>query len=158
MQGLVDAQGGLSGLHVLKGQSHQALAACDVTLIASGTATLEAAITDEKEVLDALAQEGRVHGAGQTKAEVLLEQTDKVRTTQMFNSGRTDALVLNVAGSTGISLHASEKFEDQRQRHMIIGQAAGDINIFMQMLGRIHRTGQVVLPKYTILSVDLPTE
>ena len=31
-------------LHILKGQSHVALAACDLTLIASGTATLEAAL------------------------------------------------------------------------------------------------------------------
>ena len=31
-------------LHMLTGQSHAALAACDVTLIASGTATLEAAL------------------------------------------------------------------------------------------------------------------
>ena len=31
-------------LHILDGQSHTALAACDVTLIASGTATLEAAL------------------------------------------------------------------------------------------------------------------
>jgi len=44
VQSLVDAQGGLKGLQVLKGQSHSALAACDVTLIASGTATLEAAL------------------------------------------------------------------------------------------------------------------
>jgi hypothetical protein len=87
-----------------------------------------------------------------------LEQSDKVNTTRQFNGGKLDALILNVAGSTGISLHASEKFTDQRQRHMIVAQAAGDINIFMQMLGRIHRTGQVALPKYTILSVDLPTE
>ena len=36
--------GGLPGLRVLTGQSHAALAACDVTLIASGTATLEAAL------------------------------------------------------------------------------------------------------------------
>lgn len=86
------------------------------------------------------------------------EQKDKVNTTRLFNGGQLDALVLNVAGSTGISLHASEKFADQRQRHMIVAQAAGDINIFMQMLGRIHRTGQVKLPKYSILSVDLPTE
>ena len=36
---------GLQGhLQLLKGQSHAALAACDVTLIASGTATLEAAL------------------------------------------------------------------------------------------------------------------
>lgn len=40
----VAAQGGLPGLQVLTGQSHAALAACDVTLIASGTATLEAAL------------------------------------------------------------------------------------------------------------------
>ncbi len=38
-------QAGMSGsLHILDGQSHVALAACDVTLIASGTATLEAAL------------------------------------------------------------------------------------------------------------------
>jgi hypothetical protein len=86
------------------------------------------------------------------------EQKDKVATTRAFNSGKLDALILNVAGSTGISLHASERFTDQRPRHMIVAQPAQDINIFMQMLGRIHRTGQVALPSYEILNVDLPAE
>ena len=36
--------GGVPGLQVLNGQSHDALAACDVSLVASGTATLEAAL------------------------------------------------------------------------------------------------------------------
>ena len=44
IQALVDAQGGVTGLQVISGQSHAVLAACDVTLIASGTATLEAAL------------------------------------------------------------------------------------------------------------------
>jgi lipid-A-disaccharide synthase len=44
IQALIDAQGGVVGLEVLTGQSHAALAACDATLIASGTATLEAAL------------------------------------------------------------------------------------------------------------------
>ena len=44
IQALVDAHGGVSGLKLILGQSHTALAACDVTLIASGTATLEAAL------------------------------------------------------------------------------------------------------------------
>ena len=35
---------GLQGVQILNGQSHTALAACDVTLVASGTATLEAAL------------------------------------------------------------------------------------------------------------------
>jgi C-terminal domain on Strawberry notch homologue/P-loop containing NTP hydrolase pore-1/Transglycosylase SLT domain len=86
------------------------------------------------------------------------EQNDKVGTTRAFNSGKTDVVILNVSGSTGISLHSSEKFSDQRPRHMIVAQAAQDINIFMQMLGRIHRTGQVNLPSYTLLNVDLPAE
>jgi hypothetical protein len=86
------------------------------------------------------------------------EQRDKVETTRRFNDGRLDAIILNVSGSTGISLHASEKFSDQRPRHMIVVQPAQDINIFMQMLGRIHRTGQVKLPGYTILNADLPAE
>ena len=40
----IAAQTGVSGLQILDGESHAALAACDVTLIASGTATLEAAL------------------------------------------------------------------------------------------------------------------
>jgi lipid-A-disaccharide synthase len=39
-----DQAGMRSSLQILEGQSHTALAACDVTLIASGTATLEAAL------------------------------------------------------------------------------------------------------------------
>ena len=86
------------------------------------------------------------------------EQTDKVGTTQRFNNGTLDAIILNVSGSTGISLHASEKFKDQRKRLMIVAQPAQDINVFMQMLGRVHRTGQVQVPAYLILNADLPAE
>jgi lipid-A-disaccharide synthase len=41
---IVKDVGGVPNLQVLNGQSHAALAACNVTLIASGTATLEAAL------------------------------------------------------------------------------------------------------------------
>jgi lipid-A-disaccharide synthase len=48
LRGLVEAQIAAHGaglpLELLDGRSHEALAACDVTLIASGTATLEAAL------------------------------------------------------------------------------------------------------------------
>ncbi|WP_155523798.1 strawberry notch C-terminal domain-containing protein [Nodosilinea nodulosa] len=82
----------------------------------------------------------------------------KIEAVALFNAGDADAILLNCSGSTGISLHASEKFADQRPRHMIVAQAERDINVFMQMLGRIHRTGQVELPSYTLLMGDLPAE
>ena len=41
---LADQAGMRAALQIVSGQSHAALAACDVTLIASGTATLEAAL------------------------------------------------------------------------------------------------------------------
>jgi lipid-A-disaccharide synthase len=44
MAALAQASGLGASVQVLAGQSHTALAACDVTLIASGTATLEAAL------------------------------------------------------------------------------------------------------------------
>ena len=75
-----------------------------------------------------------------------------------FNSGQLDAVILNQSGATGISLHAGEKFTDQRKRVMIIAQAEANIDTHMQMLGRIHRTGQVVLPEYIQLVADIPAE
>jgi lipid-A-disaccharide synthase len=48
LRGAVEAAARTAGvtrnLHILSGQSHLALAACDVSLVASGTATLEAAL------------------------------------------------------------------------------------------------------------------
>ena len=82
----------------------------------------------------------------------------KVDTVSRFNAGNLDILILNRSGATGINLHASEKFADQRQRHLIVAQAERDINQVMQMLGRVNRFGQVVEPKITLLMSDLPAE
>ncbi|ESA32892.1 helicase domain protein [Leptolyngbya sp. Heron Island J] len=82
----------------------------------------------------------------------------KIEVVNRFNGGELDVVILNRSGSTGISLHASEKFADQRPRHMIVAQAERDINQVMQMLGRANRFGQVVEPKFTLLMSDLPAE
>lgn len=80
------------------------------------------------------------------------------KTISGYNNGKIDAILINRSGSTGLSLHASEKFKDQRKRRMIIGQAEGNIDTHMQLLGRVHRTGQVVLPEYDQLVGDVPAQ
>ena len=83
---------------------------------------------------------------------------DKKKMQRDFNSGDLDVLILNKSASTGISLHASEKFKDQRQRTMIIAQPLSDINDYMQMIGRIDRTGQVHRGYYINLGLPVPAE
>jgi 2'-5' RNA ligase len=82
----------------------------------------------------------------------------KARTIAAINAGKLDAVILNRSGATGVSLHASAKFKNQKQRHMIIAQSAKNIDEFMQLLGRINRTGQVEKPKYTLLLSNAPAE
>lgn len=95
-------------------------------------------------------------------------KVDKKKAARQFNGGdvknplpeeeRLDALILNVAGATGISLHASSRFGDQRKRTMIILQAARDVNTEVQMRGRVDRTGQVSRAEYFYLTSPVPAE
>ena len=82
----------------------------------------------------------------------------KIETVNNFNSGKTDVVLLNRSGATGISLHASERFENQDRRNMIVGQPEPNINEFVQTLGRVNRTGQVSKPKITLMMSDTPDE
>lgn len=81
-----------------------------------------------------------------------------IETMRKFNNGELDVMILNQSGSTGISLHSSSTFTDQRKRTMIIVQPELNIDVFMQTLGRVFRTGQVTPPAYKLLSSDIPAE
>jgi hypothetical protein len=81
--------------------------------------------------------------------------TDEV--SRLFNNTSDhNVIIFNSSGSTGISLHASKDFKNQKKRHMIIAQPSDDINTYMQAFGRINRTGQTVLPEYTFVSLPIP--
>ena len=86
----------------------------------------------------------------------------RVRMIRRFNTrpenGGLHAVIINQSGSTGISMHASHKFDDQSPRHMIIVQPETNIATQMQMLYRIYRTGQVHAPAYTQIVADVPAE
>jgi C-terminal domain on Strawberry notch homologue/P-loop containing NTP hydrolase pore-1/Toprim-like/Protein of unknown function (DUF3991)/MutS domain I len=82
----------------------------------------------------------------------------KIDIVNRFNRGDLDVVILNRSGATGISLHASERFVDQKPRHMLVVQVERDVNQVVQMLGRINRFGQVNKPQFTLLMSDLPAE
>lgn len=86
------------------------------------------------------------------------DDPDKIDIIQAFQGGSIDIALLNSSGSTGISLHADSWAADQRPRHMIILQPNPDITIFKQIIGRIHRTGQVEWPQFTVLATAIPAE
>lgn len=73
-------------------------------------------------------------------------------------SERYDAVVMNRAGSTGESMHASAIFGDQSQRVMDIVQPADNIDTEVQTRGRIDRTGQVKRGKYVYVPSPIPIE
>ena len=82
----------------------------------------------------------------------------KRRRIDSFQNGELDVLVINQSASTGYSMHSDQRAKDKKQRHMIVLEAEPEINTYLQMLGRIFRTGQVSLPKYTIMTTDHPAE
>lgn len=94
----------------------------------------------------------------------------KRKSIDAFNEGPvgTDVMIINETGSTGISAHAAPHKlgpdgevvlqMDQRVRHMIQTQPEKNINVQIQMYGRINRTGQVEDPLYTILRTKYATQ
>ncbi|MFC6049375.1 strawberry notch C-terminal domain-containing protein, partial [Methylobacterium hispanicum] len=75
-----------------------------------------------------------------------------------FNGGRIDGLVVTRAGSTGLSLHASEKVADRRPRLMVEHQIPANVVERVQFWGRVNRRGQVVEPGFATLSTGLPMQ
>ncbi len=83
---------------------------------------------------------------------------DRLGVIHGFNNGDIDAMIMSRAGSTGCSLHSSEKFEDQRQREVIELQIANNVAERIQFFGRANRRGQVSSPIIRTISSDLPAE
>jgi hypothetical protein len=75
-----------------------------------------------------------------------------------FNFGEFDALVGNKAMTTGLSVHASKDFSDQRRRASLFTQIFADINDYVQAIGRTDRRGQIMSPLVEMLASGLPSE
>lgn len=87
-------------------------------------------------------------------------KADAVANVAAFQNGKLDAIIITRSGSTGISLHASNRFEDSdaRQRQFIVWQKAGNIAEFLQWMGRVNRKDQVCSPLISNVESGLPAE
>ncbi|MTH95983.1 strawberry notch-like NTP hydrolase domain-containing protein [Roseibium sp. RKSG952] len=83
---------------------------------------------------------------------------DKTTVKNGFNSGAHDALLMNVSSATGVDLHASRRFKDQRRRVFIEAQAPQSVQRQIQSYGRTSRRDQVSFPRVELLSAGLPNE
>lgn len=99
-----------------------------------------------------------VYNENGTVTKVKRTDTDKKKLAREFNDGQIDALILNKSAATGISLHASSKYKDQRKRVMIVAQQQLDVNDEVQMRGRVDRTGQVLRAAYEYVVSLIPAE
>ena len=99
-----------------------------------------------------------VYNDNGTVTKVKRADTDKKKLARDFNDGKIDALILNKSAATGISLHASSKYKDQKKRVMIVAQQQLDVNDEVQMRGRIDRTGQVARGAYEYVVSLIPVE
>jgi len=78
-----------------------------------------------------------------------------MRTARAFNNGDLDYIIINRSAATGISLHSSPRFRDQRQRVMVEAQIPNDVTARMQLFGRANRWDQVTPPRIITSSTGL---
>ena len=82
-----------------------------------------------------------------------------------YQNNKTDVLIINTSGATGLSVHATNKGtslpeNEVKPRCMIIAECELDISKEVQKRGRINRTGQLknIPPSYDYLMSAIPAE
>lgn len=85
------------------------------------------------------------------------EIANRTGTVRDFNNDRIQLVLVNAAGTTGISLHAFKGVSPKPRLGYIL-QPFGDVAAFIQLLGRINRYGQIKVPRYTLATTNQPFE
>ncbi len=86
------------------------------------------------------------------------DDPDRNEVVRSFNAGELDVLFVTRAGCAGISLHAGQKFADQRIRCLIEWDIAANPVNRVQFWGRVRRKDQVVEPEFMGLVMDTPED
>lgn len=75
-----------------------------------------------------------------------------------FNNGLKDVIIITRAGASGLSLHASAVFKDQRVRRLFELEITNRPTYRLQFIGRVNRKNQVVQPEFYTVITKLPFE
>lgn len=91
---------------------------------------------------------------------IIKPRKSEIRTelVRRFNNGGFDVCVISRAGASGISLHAGQKFKDQRKRNLYEGDIAVNPSDRVQFWGRVRRKDQVCEPFFGSLALNTPGE
>lgn len=91
------------------------------------------------------------------KIEKLVKEP-KTKIVGKFNSGETDVVIITRAGASGISLHASAAFKDQKVRVLYELEITNRPTYRLQFMGRVNRKNQVEKPLFFLVVTKLPFE
>lgn len=87
-----------------------------------------------------------------------LTKIPKTKIVNQFNNGELDVLIITRAGASGISLHASAAFSDQRIRDLYELEITNRPTYRLQFIGRVNRKNQVAKPLFYTIITKLPFE
>ncbi|WP_372393847.1 strawberry notch-like NTP hydrolase domain-containing protein (plasmid) [Azospirillum sp. HJ39] len=95
-------------------------------------------------------------GFGAMKAQIETRtRSSMMADLQAFHDDTKPIAAYSNAGNTGIDLHASRKFRNQRQRVLYIAQAGWSAKEATQACGRPHRSDQVSAPEIVLCATSL---
>jgi len=82
----------------------------------------------------------------------------KQKTVSDFNNGEIDVVIITRSGASGISLHASRDFKDQKVRGLYELEITNRPTYRLQFIGRVNRKNQAKQPKFYSIITKLPFE
>ncbi len=88
----------------------------------------------------------------------IFKHEPKTKIVKSFNDGECDVILITRAGASGISLHASQAFKDQRVRDLFELEITNRPTYRLQFIGRVNRKNQVHKPRFFSVITNLPFE